>query len=56
MFICGQEQITACPDECIIGALIGALIFLILVLDSPFRGWFAVSSEPLRSRSTDEMK
>jgi hypothetical protein len=28
----------------LLGALIGALVFLILVLDFPFRGWFKVSS------------
>jgi uncharacterized protein YneF (UPF0154 family) len=30
----------------LLGALIGALVFLIIVLDFPFRGWFKVSSEP----------
>jgi len=29
----------------LLGALIGALVFLIIVLDYPFRGWFKVSSE-----------
>lgn len=29
----------------LLGSLIGALIFLIIVLDFPFRGWFKVSSD-----------
>ena len=30
----------------LLGALIGALVFMIIVLDMPFRGWFRISSEP----------
>ena len=30
----------------LLGALIGALVFMIIVLDFPFRGWFRVSAEP----------
>ncbi len=40
----------------LLGALIGALIFLILVLDAPFRGWFAVSSEPFEITYQQLMK
>jgi len=40
----------------LLGALIGALIFLILALDSPFRGWFKVSSEPFETTYRQLMK
>jgi hypothetical protein len=40
----------------LLGALIGALIFLILALESPFRGWFKVSSEPFETVYRQLMK
>jgi hypothetical protein len=40
----------------LLGALIGALIFLILALDSPFRGWFKVSSQPFETTYRQLMK
>jgi len=30
----------------LLGALIGSLIFLVMVLEFPFRGWFKVGPEP----------
>ena len=40
----------------LLGALIGALVFLIIVLDFPFRGWFKVSSEPFQYAYEQLMK
>jgi Protein of unknown function (DUF4239) len=40
----------------LLGALIGALIFLIVVLDHPFSGWFKVSSEPFEIAYQQLMK
>ncbi|HEY2348854.1 MAG TPA: hypothetical protein VGH64_07545 [Puia sp.] len=40
----------------LLGALIGALVFLIIVLDFPFRGWFKVSSEPFEYAYEQLMK
>jgi hypothetical protein len=40
----------------LLGALIGALIFLIMVLDFPFRGWFKASSEPFEVSYQQLMK
>jgi len=40
----------------LLGALIGTLIFLIIVLDFPFRGWFKVSSEPFEIAYQQLMK
>jgi hypothetical protein len=40
----------------LLGALIGALVFLIIVLDSPFQGWFKVSSEPFEIAYQQLMK
>jgi hypothetical protein len=40
----------------LLGALIGALVFLIIVLDYPFRGWFKVSSEPFEIAYQQLMK
>jgi hypothetical protein len=40
----------------LLGALIGALVFLIIVLDFPFRGWFKVSSEPFQNAYEQLMK
>jgi len=40
----------------LLGALIGALIFLILVLDHPFSGWFKVSAEPFEITYQQLMK
>jgi len=40
----------------LLGALIGALIFMIIVLDFPFRGWFRVSSEPFETSYQQLMK
>lgn len=39
-----------------LGALIGALVFLIIVLDFPFRGWFKVSSDPFEITYQQLMK
>jgi len=35
---------------------LGALIFLIIVLDYPFQGWFRVSSEPFQTTYNQLMK
>jgi len=40
----------------LLGALIGALIFLIIVLDHPFSGWFKVSSGPFEISYQQLMK
>ena len=40
----------------LLGALIGALVFLIIVLDYPFRGWFKVGSEPFEYAYEQLMK
>jgi len=40
----------------LLGALIGALVFLIIVLDYPFRGWFKVGSEPFEVAYQQLMK
>jgi hypothetical protein len=40
----------------LLGALIGALVFLVIVLDSPFRGWFKVGSEPFEYAYEQLMK
>lgn len=40
----------------LLGALIGALIFMIIVLDFPFRGWFSVSAEPFETSYQQLMK
>jgi hypothetical protein len=40
----------------LLGALIGALVFLIIVLDFPFRGWFKVSAEPFEYAYEQLMK
>ena len=40
----------------LLGALIGALVFLIIVLDFPFRGWFKVGSEPFEYAYEQLMK
>ena len=40
----------------LLGALIGALIFLIIVLDNPYQGWFKVSSDPFKITYKQQMK
>jgi len=40
----------------LLGALIGALVFLIIALDFPFRGWFKVGSEPFKYAYEQLMK
>jgi hypothetical protein len=40
----------------LLGSLIGALVFLIIVLDYPFRGWFKVSPEPFEYAYEQLMK
>ena len=51
-----NPQKVAYPDECASWCFDRRTIFLILVLDHPFSGWFKVSSEPFEIMYQQLMK
>ena len=56
LVICGPKKSLHILMNGLLGALIGALIFLIIVLDHPFSGWFKVSSGPFEISYQQLMK